>query len=78
MESFEAHLQKLSTEAERTYSILFDADSAKGFIDLVTGGFSKINDVLADMGGGLHTVVGLLGQVGTIFSKQLTTEMIRV
>ena len=28
-ESVEAHLQKLSTEAEKTYSLLFDEDALK-------------------------------------------------
>ncbi len=78
MESFEAHLQKLKTEAERTYDILFDADSAKDFIDIVTAGFTKINDVLENMGGGLNTFINLLSQVGTIFSKQIGTEVVRV
>ena len=78
MESFEAHLQKLSTEAERTYSILFDADSAKDFIDVLVAGFTKINDVLENMGGGLNTFINLLSQVGTIFSKQIGTEVVRV
>jgi hypothetical protein len=78
MQSFEAHLQKLKTEAERTYDILFDADSAKDFIDIVTAGFTKINDVLANMGGGLNTFINLLSQVGTIFSKQIGTEVVRV
>ena len=78
MESFEAHLQQLKTEAERTYDILFDADSAKSFIDVIVGGFTTINDVLSNMGGGLHTIINLLSQVGTIFSQQIGTEIVRV
>ena len=54
MESTKAHLQQLSTEAERTYDILFNQDTVNGFADALTGVLSIFNDLLAGLGGGMH------------------------
>jgi hypothetical protein len=49
MESTEAHLKQMQAEAEKTYSILFNQEAARGFIDTVTSGFSLINTYLDSM-----------------------------
>lgn len=44
MESTKAHLEQLSTEAERTYDILFDQNAVNGMSDAMTGLLSIFND----------------------------------
>lgn len=71
MESTEAHLQKLSTEAERTYDILFDTESVNSMTDAMTDLLSVFNNFLAGMGGGISSIVGLLSMTGSVFNKQI-------
>ena len=71
LESTSAHLQKLATEAERTYDILFDQELINGFTDALTGALTVFNNFLNSFGGGFGTVVGL-GSIATgMFSKQI-------
>lgn len=44
MESTAAHLKQLSTEAERTYDILFDQDAVNGMTDAMTVLIGVFND----------------------------------
>ncbi len=71
MESTEAHLQKLSTEAERTYDILFDTDSVNDMSDAMTSLLKIFNNFLAGMGGGLSSITGLTAIAGNLFNKQI-------
>lgn len=71
MESTAAHLQKLTTEAERTYDILFDTDSVNDMTDAVTGLLSVFNDFLAGIGGGTNVLAFFGATLTNIFSKQL-------
>ena len=71
MDSTAAHLQKLSTEAEKTYDILFDTDSVNSMADAVTGLMSLLNGYLSSFGGGLKTISGLALTVGNIFGNQI-------
>ena len=71
MESTEAHLKKLSTEAEKTYDILFDTESVNSMTDAMTGLLSVFNNFLAGMGGGTSSIVGLLSMTGRVFNKQI-------
>lgn len=71
MESTAAHLQKLSTEAERTYDILFDQDTVNDFSDALTGALNIFNNFLATTGGGLNSLITLGGMLGNVFSKQI-------
>lgn len=71
MESVEAHLQKLSTEAERTYDILFDTDAVNTMADAVTGLLSIFNNWMEGVGGGLRSIAVLGANVANIFSKQI-------
>lgn len=71
MESTEAHLKKLSTEAERTYDILFDTNAVNDMSDALTGLLKIFNNFLAGMGGGLQTITGLTAMAGNIFNKQI-------
>lgn len=71
MESTVAHLKKLSTEAERTYDILFDQDSVNDMSDAMTGLLSVFNDLLAGLGGGLKDFTFFGSTVANIFNKQI-------
>ena len=71
MESTTAHLQRLSTEAERTYDILFDQDTVNGFADALSGALSIFNTFLAGLGGGVNDFVFFGSTIANIFSKQI-------
>ena len=75
MESTEAHLQQMQAEAEKTYSVLFNQEQAREFIDLVTGGLSTINKYLNGLNtGALGGVLGQLGAIGAnLFSNQIAS-----
>lgn len=71
MESTRAHLQRLSTEAEKTYDILFDQDTVNNFSDALTGMLSIFNNLLAGLGGGTKDFVFFGTTVANIFNKQI-------
>ena len=71
MDSVEAHLQKLSTEAERTYDILFDTDTVNSMTDALTGLLTIFNNWMAGVGGGLRSLTVLGTNLANIFSKQI-------
>ena len=71
MESTEAHLQQLRTEAEQTYDILFDQGVVNGFVDSLTNGLNVFNNFLSGLGGGFTSVVAMGGIIANIFSKQI-------
>lgn len=75
MESTEAHLQKLATEAEKTYDILFDTDSVNSMTDALTELMSILNGYLTSLGGGLKTITGLGLTFGNIFGNQIGEGM---
>lgn len=71
MESTRAHLQRLSTEAEKTYDILFDQDTVNNFSDALTGMLSIFNNLLAGLGGGTKDFVFFGTTIANIFNKQI-------
>ena len=71
MDRTQAHLQQLSTEAERTYDILFDTKTVNGFVDSLTGLLSVFNNLIAGVGGGASAFT-YLGSIATsIFNQQI-------
>ena len=71
MESMEAHLQKLSTEGERVYNNLFDANTVNPLIDALTSLVSLLADFVDGIGG-IGPILLMLGSIGTkTFSKQI-------
>ena len=73
MESVEAHLQILATEAEETYDILFDAETVNGFFDAIAAGFKMFNMHLSNINGlgGIFSPLGQLGALGlNVFQTQ--------
>ena len=71
MESTEAHLQRLSTEAEKTYDILFDQDTVNGFADALTNMLGIFNNFLSGLGGGTNSFVYFGALLSDIFNKQI-------
>ena len=47
MESISAHLQKLTTETEKTYDIIFDEKQINIFLDALTNVVSVFNNLLS-------------------------------
>ena len=78
MESTKAHLQQLSTEAEKTYDILFDTDSVNSMTDAITGLVSILNGYLASFGGGLKSITGVALTLANVMSNQIGGELDRV
>ena len=77
MESTAAHLQQLSTEAEKTYNILFDQKTVNGFTDALTGLLGVFNDLLAGLGGGIKDFAFFGSTVANIFNKQIGSAIER-
>ena len=71
LESTKAHLQQLSTEAERTYNTLFDTNAVNSMSDAVTGLLSVFNNYLDTLGGGLSSITNLGLIAGNVFNKQI-------
>ena len=76
LDSLEAHLQQLSTEAEKFYDTLLDEKSIKGFVDMLTGALKGINTYLTGLGDNLTGILG--GNVIALFSKQLGSAAARM
>lgn len=77
MQSTQAHLKQLATEAEKTYAILFDQDSVRSFIDLMNDALSIMNSYLKGLGGGMQTITTLGLQVANVFSNQISGSISR-
>ena len=73
LDSLDAHLQKLSAEAEKTYATLFDEDVIKSFADAATGALSVLNSYLTGLGGGLNSIATIGLQATNMFSKQIAS-----
>lgn len=71
MESTEAHLQRLATEAENTYSILFDKEAVNGFADSLTGLLGIFNTFLSGLDGGVNALTFLGATLSNVFNKQI-------
>ena len=70
-ESMEAHLQRLSTEAEKTYSLLFDEDALKSFANLATKLLATLNSYITGLGGGLNALGTIAFKTMGVFSNQI-------
>ena len=78
MESTEAHLQKLSTEAEKTYDILFNTETVNGMTDAVTELMTLLNAYLSSFGGGLRSISGMALTLANIMNKQIGSGLGRI
>ena len=71
MESTEAHLQRLKTEAEETYNTLFDTDAINSTVDAFTNLLSVLNTFLGSFGGGMQTINSLIAISAQLFHNQI-------
>lgn len=72
MESTEAHLQKLSTQAEELYSHLFDSESVNDVADALTNLVELVDGFVQSVGGGAG-ILQMLGTVGlNVFGTQIS------
>ena len=71
MESTAAHLQQLSTEAERTYDILFDQNTVNNFVDIFKDALGIFNDYIEGIGGGTNVFLNLGMVAANVFNKQI-------
>ena len=71
LESLEAHMQQLGTQAERTYDILFDEKAVKSWVDALNGGLTIFNDFISGLGGGANAFAYFGTTVASVFNKQI-------
>jgi hypothetical protein len=75
LDSLEAKMQQLTTTAEDLYLSLFDSDSFKDGIDLLTKGVDVLGQFVESVGGG-GTLLMSLGTIMTrVFSKQVAQSI---
>ena len=71
MDSLEGHLNQLTTAQERLYDSLFDSESFKDLIDIITGLVDGLGDFVDAIGGGGNALV-MLGTIALrVFDKQI-------
>lgn len=75
MESTEAHLQKLRTESQKTYDILFNQDTVNGFADALTGALGIFNNFIDAVGGGGKAFTALGAIATNVFSQQIGNQL---
>ena len=71
LESLEAHMQQLGTQAERTYDILFDENAVKSWVDALDGALGIFNNFIEGIGGGTTAFTYFGSLVAGIFNKQI-------
>lgn len=71
MESTAAHLQRLSTEAERTYDIIFDEKVVNALTDGLTGIITSFNNFFDSLGGGLPLLTSFVNNILMLNNKNL-------
>jgi TP901 family phage tail tape measure protein len=74
MESMEAHLEKLSTSGERVYQSLFNAESAKDLIDVLTEGVDLFANFVESIGGGGNLLMSLIPIMTHLFSGSIANS----
>ena len=72
LESLEAHMIELGTEAERTYDILFDEKTVKGFVDVFGDVLKGFNNFIDGLGGGIPVLMTFGSTLANIFNKQIS------
>lgn len=72
MESLEGHLNQLTASTERLYSKLFDSDSFKTLIDMISGIVDGIGTFVQSIGGGGALLASLIPLLTSMFSKNIS------
>lgn len=77
MESTEAHLQQMRTEAQRTYDIVFNQDTVNSFADALTSALKQFNDYISGIDGGMNALLSIGAQVANLYRKQIGEALVR-
>jgi hypothetical protein len=72
MESLEGHLNQLTASSEELYSKLFDSDSFKTVIDMLSGVVDVISNFVESLGGGGTLLLALIPTLTNVFSKNIS------
>lgn len=65
MDSLEAKLQQIGTSAERVYKSLFDSESMKDFLDVLSVVIDGIGSFIDGIGGGGNLLLGIFSILGS-------------
>lgn len=71
MESLEAHIEQLTAKGEKLYNALFDTDSFKSILDILTSLVDVLGDFVNALGGGGVIITQLGGILLNLFSNQI-------
>jgi len=77
MESLAAQLERLGTETERTYSILFDTEGYNSLVNLGTKALEMFNNFIDGLGGGVNVLTYFGSLAVNIFSKQIADSILK-
>lgn len=71
MDSLDAKLQQLSTSGEKIYKSLFDSNSMKDFIDVLTVALDGLGQFIDGIGGGGNILLMLASTLGKKWSNEI-------
>lgn len=78
MESLEGHINQLTAAEEHLYDAMFDSDSFKDLLDMLTGLVNGMGDFVDAIGGGGNALM-LLGSIATnIFDKKIAQGLTNI
>lgn len=75
LQSTEAHLNKLSTAAERIYDNIIDSKGLNNLIDIFTGLVTGAGNFVEAIGGSQGVLLGLGSLVSKVFGKQIAQSL---
>ena len=78
MESLEGHLNQLTAAQEHLYDSLFDSESFKALLDVVTNVVNGIGNITDALGGAVPTISLLAGLLLQIFSRPIGNEIAKI
>ena len=75
LDSLEARFNELTTEAEKLYQTLFNADDLKPLVSILTSLVATVNTLVEGLGGG-KGLLGMISSIGlTVFGDKLASGM---
>lgn len=78
MQSMQSHYQKLNTQWQRTYDIIFNPETMNETVDVVESLLEHFNDFIESIGGGAKAIGYFAAMFTNLFSNQIATSLQRV
>ena len=78
MDSLEGRLNQLKTAGEGVYDAIFDSESMKTFLKLLTGAVESVDNFITGIGGGGNLLLMLGSTATSVFSNQIAGGIARV